>query len=125
MDFEEAYRKLDTNGDLHSRVYAKFAAGDRQGAADYLKSVIGCDDEIAMQVVEKSMRNAIIPTPEQVAYVNAYEASRKNAVQCPYCHSTETSKITKSSKVFNTAMFGLFGTKRLKEWHCNSCGSDF
>lgn len=46
-------------------------------------------------------------------------------VYCPYCNSIDTSKITTTSKVINTAIFGVFGTKRYKQWHCNDCGSDF
>ena len=46
-------------------------------------------------------------------------------VHCPYCNSVNTSKITTTSKVINTAIFGLFGTKRHKQWHCNQCNSDF
>ncbi len=32
---------------------------------------------------------------------------------------------TTTSKVVNTAIFGFFGTKRHKQWHCNQCNSDF
>ena len=46
-------------------------------------------------------------------------------VTCPYCHATNVKKITTTSKVVNTVIFGIFGTKRHKQWHCNSCGSDF
>lgn len=44
---------------------------------------------------------------------------------CPYCNSVNTSKISTTSKVINTAIFGIFGTKRHKQWHCNHCNSDF
>lgn len=44
---------------------------------------------------------------------------------CPYCNSVNTSKISTTSKVVNTVIFGVFGTKRYKQWHCNKCGSDF
>lgn len=46
-------------------------------------------------------------------------------VYCPYCNSVNTSKITTTSKVVNTAIFGIFGTKRHNQWHCNNCKSDF
>ncbi len=46
-------------------------------------------------------------------------------VECPYCHSTNTKKISGTSKVINTAIFGILGTKRHKQWHCNQCKSDF
>lgn len=49
----------------------------------------------------------------------------KPLVECPYCHSTNTKKIPTTSKAVNTAIFGIFGTKRYKQWHCNHCKSDF
>ncbi|MDE7239290.1 MAG: hypothetical protein K2N41_06215 [Lachnospiraceae bacterium] len=49
----------------------------------------------------------------------------KPIVKCPYCHSEDTKKISATAKVVNTAIFGIFGSKRHKQWHCNSCNSDF
>lgn len=49
----------------------------------------------------------------------------ENQVKCAYCNSTNVKKISVTSKVVNTALFGIFGTKRHKQWHCNSCDSDF
>lgn len=46
-------------------------------------------------------------------------------VECPYCHSENTKKISTTAKIINTAIFGPFGSKRFKEWHCNECDSDF
>lgn len=54
-----------------------------------------------------------------------YGNPKEKSVECPYCHSKYTSKITTTSKVVNTAVFGIFGTKRHKQWHCNNCDSDF
>lgn len=48
-----------------------------------------------------------------------------NQVECPYCHSTDTSKITTTAKAVNIALFGLLGNKRKHQWHCNNCKSDF
>ena len=48
-----------------------------------------------------------------------------NVPKCPYCHSTNTKKISTTSKVVNTALFGIFGQKRKHQWHCNNCNSDF
>lgn len=48
-----------------------------------------------------------------------------STITCPYCQSSNTKKISTTSKAVNTAMFGLLGTKRHKQWHCNNCNSDF
>ncbi len=60
------------------------------------------------------------------AYITAQNFRNTHpTVTCPYCHSTNTSKISTTSKVINTALFGIFGNKRKHQWHCNGCGSDF
>lgn len=46
-------------------------------------------------------------------------------VECPYCHSNGTKKISITSRVISTSLFGLGSKKIGKQWHCNSCGSDF
>lgn len=50
----------------------------------------------------------------------------KPTITCPYCHSTDTKKITVTSKVMHTALFGVFSMGRnSKQWHCDHCNSDF
>lgn len=49
----------------------------------------------------------------------------KPTVECPYCHGQDTKKISTTNKAVNTAIFGILGTKRHKQWHCNNCDSDF
>ena len=47
-------------------------------------------------------------------------------VECPYCHSTSTKKISTLSKAAHTYMFGIFSMSRnSKNFHCNKCGADF
>ena len=49
-----------------------------------------------------------------------------NSVTCPYCHGTNVRKISTASKAVHTAVFGIFSMGRnSKNYHCNSCGSDF
>lgn len=54
------------------------------------------------------------------------EFTDKLTVECPYCHQTNTTKITNTSKVIHTVIFGVFSmTRNSKQWHCNNCNSDF
>ena len=46
-------------------------------------------------------------------------------VQCPYCKSFNTSKISVGARVMDNAIWGLFSTKRNKQWKCKDCGSEF
>lgn len=51
---------------------------------------------------------------------------KKLEIECPYCHSKDTKKITATSKAVHTAIFGLFSVSRnSKNFHCNNCNSDF
>lgn len=54
------------------------------------------------------------------------ENAEKPNVECPYCHSTNTKKISNASKVAGVATFGVLALgKATKEWHCNNCKSNF
>lgn len=52
-------------------------------------------------------------------------SNTNKSVECPYCHSINTSKIGTVSRITSTAMFGLASKKIGKQWHCNNCNSDF
>ena len=57
---------------------------------------------------------------------NAPDVAKPTQIQCPYCKSTNTKKITTTSKAVHTALFGIFSMGRNgKQWHCDNCGSDF
>lgn len=53
------------------------------------------------------------------------KVKQANVSKCPTCQSTNLKKITITSKAMNTALFGLFGTKRHKTFHCNNCGYEW
>lgn len=48
-----------------------------------------------------------------------------NGAKCPYCNSTNTTKITVAKRSVSTYLFGLGSSKVGKQWHCNNCKSDF
>lgn len=55
-----------------------------------------------------------------------YGDSQVKSVECPYCHSKDTKKITTTSKAVHTALFGIFSVGRnSKNYHCNRCDADF
>jgi hypothetical protein len=47
--------------------------------------------------------------------------SNSNIPKCPTCSSTNITRISATSRVINAGMFGLFGNKRKKTFHCNNC----
>jgi hypothetical protein len=51
-------------------------------------------------------------------------ASGKRVV-CPYCHSTNTEKISTVSRAVSVSLVGAASVKLGKQWHCKQCGSNF
>lgn len=46
-------------------------------------------------------------------------------IQCPYCKSYYTEKISTINRGASTVAFGLASSKIGKQWHCKNCNSDF
>lgn len=46
-------------------------------------------------------------------------------IKCPYCQSTDTSKISMMGRVVSVGFFGIGSKKIGKQYHCNKCKSDF
>lgn len=51
--------------------------------------------------------------------------STKHNIHCPYCNSTNVTKIGTVNRMVSTSMFGLASKKIGKQWHCDNCKSDF
>lgn len=49
----------------------------------------------------------------------------KPTVTCPYCNSTDCKKLGAISRGVSFGLFGFGSGKIGKQWHCNSCKSDF
>ena len=48
-----------------------------------------------------------------------------NIPRCPTCGSINIKKITGLSKVGSVALWGVLSRKVHKQWHCNTCGSEW
>lgn len=46
-------------------------------------------------------------------------------ISCPYCHSSNVSKISTSNRAVSVGMVGVASSKIGKQWHCNNCKSNF
>ncbi|MCI8806269.1 MAG: hypothetical protein HFE59_10425 [Clostridiales bacterium] len=53
----------------------------------------------------------------------SHTVGTENTSKCPTCQSARIHKISTSSKVINTALFGLFGSKRHKTFHRDNRGA--
>ena len=77
-----------------------------------------------LKYIEGSDKIEYCPEAHDSSYIKQQEP--KVIVSCPYCKSTNTKKITSTSKAIHTAIFGIFSIGRnSKQWHCNQCNSDF
>lgn len=53
------------------------------------------------------------------------DAERHPHVECPYCHSTNTEKISTVSRAVSVSLVGAASGKIGKQWHCKNCNSNF
>ena len=65
--------------------------------------------------------NAIPETKE----VFGIKSNDKPSIECPYCHSTDVSKIGTVNRAVSVGMVGVASSKIGKQWHCNKCKSNF
>lgn len=56
---------------------------------------------------------------------SSYSKNYINTVQCPYCQSTDTKKISGTERVLSIATLGLFSNKINKSFKCNNCKGTF
>lgn len=87
-------------------------------------SIICPECNVEMVCVGKKFTSTEQEEKENAKWERAL-ANSTPLVNCPYCNSANVTKISTASKVVDTAVWGIFGTKRFKQWHCNSCSSDF
>lgn len=53
------------------------------------------------------------------------ETKKTPTITCPYCQSTDCSKIGVVGRSVSFGMFGFGSGKVGKQWHCRKCKSDF
>lgn len=94
----------------------------------YIQEIFECDEDTAKEVFEifKRKNAQHLLTPEQAAANNEAERVRQQyKPKCPTCGSSNLKKFTDASKAIDTLIFGRFGTKRYKTFHCNNCGYEW
>lgn len=55
----------------------------------------------------------------------ARQYREEHTIKCTYCKSTNITKISAISRSLSFGLLGFGSSKVGKQWHCNSCGSDF
>lgn len=140
IDFDKVVITQEEYDNIYDDIYDH----DINVATEKIINITGCKYIVAKQYIIDEIEN--IKKTEQLCHTTHTDNRRekiakqneilekekrikefqyRNNAECPYCHSKNTKKISTTSKVMDTALFGIFGTKRLKQWHCNNCESDF
>lgn len=77
-----------------------------------------CGNYSDVELIERK-RDVYIKTTNQTSKLNC-------TPRCIYCSSTNIRKISGLSKAGSVVLFGIFALGKVgKQWHCNSCNSDF
>lgn len=81
---------------------------------------LGCYNKDVINVVTKYLDNKISKAKDP-------EVSEDWAIlkKCPICQSENIQKIFTMTKAGSVALWGIFSQKIKKQWHCNSCGSEW
>lgn len=89
------------------------------------------EEDTYMQLLDEE---DLIPNDNSVTHHVEYDKQKNNIsktiistpkVTCPYCQSTDTKKISGTSRFMSTGIFGLASGKLGKQWKCNKCKSNF
>ena len=116
-------RKIDNLGGEDRDKYIEEITGQKlnpimvQKRKDYLKKIYKEQKEILQKRIRKSEESRINE------YQQKYLAEHN--IHCPYCNSSNVTKISTVNRAVSVGMFGLASKKLGKQWHCNSCNSDF
>lgn len=119
---DENTKSKDTNEAIGYDIAILIITGDIDGAVKYVQEYFQCDEETAKEAIEIRRKTHGQLSPEQRAH---NQAEWQNKPKCPTCQSMNLKKISTTSKVVNTAVWGIFGTKRHKTFHCNNCGYEW
>lgn len=133
MNYRDVADKINRERKLQTEFYKKagilVGKKERKNFINYLMEETGCDFEAAKIVCDYYIDG--IPLPSMIwlkKIIDEMEKEQKeplNKPKCPTCQSTNIKKVSTTSKVINTAIYGIFGTKRYKTFHCNNCGYEW
>lgn len=114
-------RKIDNLGGEDRDKYIEEITGQKlnpimvQKRKDYLKKIYKEQKEILQKRIRKSEESRINE------YQQKYLAEHN--IHCPYCNSSNVTKIGTINRAVSVGMFGLASNKIGKTHKCNDCGS--
>lgn len=92
---------------------------------DYIEiSKISSDGNFILQML-KLKNNDPIEYQLKMQQFKMTQTNTSNQPHCPYCNSTNLTKVSGTSRFASTLMFGIGSKKVGKQWKCNNCKSYF
>ena len=132
MNYNDVFNSICTEYEKQTSFSINFdntcATKDKLKVITLIIEQYNCDFDTARIVCDYLIDGTPMPStlsPTEIAHNNAIAQEWQNKPKCPTCQSQNIKKISATSKVVNTAVFGLFGTKRHKTFHCNNCGYEW
>lgn len=98
---------------------------------DVIERKVGIKPEIKKAIFEEYIKDNPLYSEEAVKKrkerqgLGVYVPKVDSKTKCPYCKSANVAKISAAGRVVSVGLFGLGSSKVGKQWHCNSCKSDF
>lgn len=88
-----------------------------------LRQLCNCGLKTAADTINDILEKQEIP---KVLNLPVLQTEEDNKPKCPFCQSTDLSKISATKKAAKIVTFGIFGMgDNGKTWKCNKCGSKF
>lgn len=129
-EVEKLYQQYNITIKDINTIHRFCVTNQKDEAIKYIQPIVEYNYQIAEMIVDNYIDENINHINEHQTIIQNYQDQKQlqdllNKPKCPTCNSTNLKKISATSKVVNTAVFGLFGTKRFKQFHCNNCGYEW
>lgn len=124
------YNEAELQTSFHKEMENYVEKKERSKFINALIKKTDCDYDMAKSICDYYIDDIPLPSVLRLKKIidEMEEEEQKellNKPKCPTCQSTNIKKVSTTSKVINTAIYGIFGTKRYKTFHCNNCGYEW
>lgn len=129
MSNEEKYIFIDVHGNEQIKTIHPYQVQERMSY-----SIVSLDGDGFLLIILGSFISllsgiaciwTIIPNEYKATHEDLKQARIQPKIECPYCHSTNVTRISNTERVASIAMLGIFSKKINKNFKCNSCKATF
>lgn len=106
---------------LHENLKEQFINEYIKSSSEFNQDIFDAREEYAVEHADDFQKHMAALAHGEAILKEKENKHKIPVIECPYCHSTNTTKISIGDRYIGTVNFAAFS----KQWHCNSCGSDF